>query len=137
MISGHRHTRFQFLQHVSHGDELTIERPGQPPRTYRVTATQIIDSRTTHIINDPDGDQLLLVTCYPFDAMIPLGPLRYVVTADSTAGGGFFSSAPFNWPDGEVHRGERLAVYRTQFQNEQGRELVKIWRLFEKFLKLL
>ncbi|MBA2252760.1 MAG: class GN sortase [Nitrospirales bacterium] len=57
MISGHRDTHFLFLQHVSHGDELSIERPGQPHRTYRVTATQIIDSRTMNLISDPDGDQ--------------------------------------------------------------------------------
>jgi sortase A len=43
---------------------------------------QIIDSRTTGIINDPERDQLVLVTCYPFDAMVPGGPLRYVVIAE-------------------------------------------------------
>jgi sortase A len=43
---------------------------------------QIIDGRTTGIINDPERDQLVLVTCYPFDAMVPGGPLRYVVIAE-------------------------------------------------------
>ena len=57
--------------------------------------------------------------------------------SQTLAGSCFFSSPPFNRTDGEVYRGERLAVYRTQFQNEQRRELLKIWRLFEKFLKLL
>jgi hypothetical protein len=61
----------------------------------------------------------------------------YVVTAGLTAGGGFFSSAPFDRANGEVHWGERLTMYRTQLQNEQGRELVKLWMLFEKLLKLL
>ena len=28
------------------------------------------------------GERLLLVTCYPFDALVPGGPLRYVVVAD-------------------------------------------------------
>ena len=31
---------------------------------------------------DPDADQLVLVTCYPFDALRAGGPLRYVVFAD-------------------------------------------------------
>lgn len=82
IISGHRDTHFRFLQRLSDGDELIIQRPGQSDRTYRVTATQVIDSRTTGIIEKPDRDQLLLVTCYPFDALIPGGPLRYVVTAE-------------------------------------------------------
>jgi sortase A len=84
MISGHRDTHFQFLQNLRHGDELSLERPGQPPHTYHVTGTQIMDSGKTGIVNDPDGDRLLLVTCYPFDAMVPGGPLRYVVSAESS-----------------------------------------------------
>ena len=82
VISGHRDTHFQFLQKLNDGDELLIEQPGQPDRAYRVTETQVIDGRTTGIVNDPDHDRLLLVTCYPFDAIIPGGPLRYVVTAE-------------------------------------------------------
>lgn len=82
IISGHRDTHFQFVQTLSKGDELRIERPGQPHRTYRVTETQVIDSRITHLVSDPDVDQLLLVTCYPFEAIMPGGPLRYLVTAE-------------------------------------------------------
>jgi sortase A len=82
VISGHRDTNFQFVQKLRDGDELLIEQPGQPRRVYRVTEAQVIDSRTTGIMNNPDQDRLLLVTCYPFDAIIPGGPLRYVVTAE-------------------------------------------------------
>lgn len=32
-------------------------------------------------------DQLMLIMCYPFDAMVPGGPLRYVVTAESSIRG--------------------------------------------------
>jgi hypothetical protein len=28
-------------------------------------------------------------------------------------------------------------MYRTQFKKERGRELSKLWRVFEKFLKFL
>ena len=82
VISGHRDTHFKFLQRLSNGDELLIERPGQIRRAYRVIDTQVIDSRTIGILDNPDPDQLLLVTCYPFDAIMPGGPLRYVVTAE-------------------------------------------------------
>ena len=81
VISGHRDTHFLFVRNLHVGDELFIERPGQPHRVYRVTGTQIIDSRITSLVSDPDVDQLVLVTCYPFDAIIPGGPLRYLVTA--------------------------------------------------------
>ena len=82
VIGGHRDTHFQFLQKLHDDDELLIEQPGRPHRTYRVIETQVIDSRTTSIVNNPDRHQLLLVTCYPFDAILPGGPLRYVVTAE-------------------------------------------------------
>lgn len=84
VISGHRDTHFQFVQKLRDGDELLIEQPGQPRRTYHVTETQVIDSRTTSLMSDPDVDQLVLVTCYPFEAIMPGGPLRYLVTAEKS-----------------------------------------------------
>jgi len=72
------------VQKLSDGDELVIEQPGQRCRTYRVTATQVIDSRTTGIVSDPNVDQLVLVTCYPFETIMPGGPLRYLVTAEKS-----------------------------------------------------
>jgi len=41
---------------------------------------EIADARTTDLRLD-DGTSLVLVTCYPFDAIDAGGPLRYVVTA--------------------------------------------------------
>ncbi|MDX5297649.1 MAG: hypothetical protein LPK85_01730, partial [Gammaproteobacteria bacterium] len=45
---------------------------------------EVVDSRHARLqLWDLDAgeDQLVLVTCYPFDATDPGGPLRYVVTA--------------------------------------------------------
>jgi sortase A len=33
------------------------------------------------MVEASDAPMLTLVTCYPFDAIVPGGPLRYVVTA--------------------------------------------------------
>ena len=33
------------------------------------------------VLLDAGDDRLTLVTCYPFDARVPGGPLRYVVVA--------------------------------------------------------
>jgi hypothetical protein len=35
---------------------------------------------------DSDQSVVLLVTCYPFDAVMPGGPLRYVVTGRLATG---------------------------------------------------
>ena len=49
---------------------------------YRVTAMRIVDTRLTGEAFF-EGDGLTLVTCYPFDAVVPGGPLRYLVHAEA------------------------------------------------------
>lgn len=84
VISGHRDTHFAWLRDVTAGDELRIEtRAGE--RRYRIVATAIADSRDERIALDGD-DALVLVTCWPFDAVSAGGPLRYVVRAMPVGG---------------------------------------------------
>lgn len=48
---------------------------------YRVIDTQVVDTRVG-IAPGPTAEHArLLVTCYPCDAIVPGGALRYVVTA--------------------------------------------------------
>ncbi len=87
VIAGHRDTHFRFLKDLKVGDRVAIERPGGVTgRTawFTVTATDIVDSRKRRIALQSDLPRLTLVTCYPFNAVTPGGPLRYVVTADLT-----------------------------------------------------
>ena len=42
---------------------------------------KIIDATKQDITIHSDQDELKLITCYPFDALVARGPLRYVVTA--------------------------------------------------------
>ena len=80
VISGHRDTHFAWLQGLRRGDVLRVEdRHGV--RGYRVSETRVVDSRDTRIVLDAAGEQLTLVTCWPFDAWQAGGPERYVVTA--------------------------------------------------------
>jgi sortase A len=44
---------------------------------------QIVDSRTTTISTQEDKMRLILVTCYPFHAIVPGGPLRYMIIAET------------------------------------------------------
>lgn len=78
VISGHRDTHFRFLRELEVGDRLLLETPTGDYR-YRVDHHQVVDHRQAAIADH--GERLVLVTCYPFDALLPGGPLRYVVEA--------------------------------------------------------
>lgn len=80
VVSAHRDTHFRFLADLMVGDALDVEtRHGT--RHYRVRSMRVVDARTTRIDTDAGLDGLLLVTCWPFDAIDARGPLRYVVEA--------------------------------------------------------
>jgi sortase A len=81
VISGHRDTHFAWLGDLAAGDIVGLESHAAAI-DYVVTSTRIVDSDLERIDPDahPDGT-LLLVTCWPFDAVVAGGPLRYVVTA--------------------------------------------------------
>ena len=80
VINGHRDTHFEFLQQLKPGDLLSVQRPSGKMQ-YKVTQTDVVDSRKSELLIDPGVDRLSLVTCYPFDMASAGGPLRYVVTA--------------------------------------------------------
>jgi sortase A len=82
VISGHRDTHFAWLQHLHDGDRLRLETP-QGPRDFVVMHTQVVDSRLQRLDTTGQAEQLVLVTCWPFDATAPRGPMRYVVTLAS------------------------------------------------------
>jgi sortase A len=81
VVAGHRDTHFRFLELLQAGDALVVERASGATYSYEVTSTDIVDSRYDSLDLDTDDRVLSLVTCYPFDAIEPGGPLRYVVTA--------------------------------------------------------
>jgi sortase A len=81
ILTGHRDTHFRFLKHLQEGDGIEMETADGIRRRYRVQDRRIADSRNDFIRTEQDRARLVLVTCYPFDAIAPGGPLRYVVTA--------------------------------------------------------
>ncbi|MEE8339982.1 MAG: class GN sortase [Xanthomonadales bacterium] len=80
VISGHRDTHFRFLQDLETGERLIVQTKNSTQH-YQVVAVEIIDSRTSELVIEPGTSRISLVTCYPFDAPLAGGPLRYVVTA--------------------------------------------------------
>lgn len=97
VISAHRDTQFRFLPQLRPGDQLALDGP-RGHSDYVVTGSRVIDSRLVRVPPADSMDGLWLVTCYPFDAIVPGGPLRYAVQArrlelnasvvDSSAGAG-------------------------------------------------
>ena len=85
VLSGHRDTHFRFLKDLTPGDAIRVQRPDGAWRRYRVTGAEVIDARTARLYAGDGTPALSLVTCYPFDAIAPGGPLRYVVFAEGAS----------------------------------------------------
>ena len=80
ILSGHRDTHFSFLKDLKSGDLLRL-RTINEIRDYRVSWQEAADSRHQSLVIDDSVDRLTLLTCYPFEAAMAGGPLRWVVTA--------------------------------------------------------
>jgi sortase A len=85
VVTGHRDTHFAFLRRLERGDLVLVEGRDGRTRRYAVTEARIVDRGDVAVVRDVGDTRLTLVTCYPFFALRPGGPLRYVVTARETA----------------------------------------------------
>ena len=85
ILTGHRDTHFRFLENLQLDDIILIQTRTGAWHRFSVRERRIADVRYDSIRADPDGSQLVLVTCYPFDAIVPGGPLRYVVSATESS----------------------------------------------------
>jgi sortase A len=83
ILTGHRDTHFRFLQRLAPGERVLLEAPGQAPVAYVVRESTVVDARRAAIRMARDRPRLVLLTCYPFDAVRPGGPLRYAVLAEA------------------------------------------------------
>jgi sortase A len=84
VIIAHRDTHFRFLERLAKGDTLVVEGRDGTRRHFQVRTTYVADFRVLNIPRDTFQPTLTLVTCFPFDAIVPGGPLRYVVVAEAT-----------------------------------------------------
>jgi len=83
ILTGHRDTHFRFLEKLESGDVLALQARSGMWMRFTVQDRQIVDSRTATTSTQKDKRQLILVTCYPFHATVPGGPLRYMVIAET------------------------------------------------------
>ena len=84
IVSGHRDTSFRFLAALAVGDEIRIQRGDGSWMTFRMTAGAVLDERkrAPAAARERAGSPRS-TTCYPFDAIRPGGPLRYVAWAEA------------------------------------------------------
>ena len=80
VYSAHRDTHFSFLKNVAVGDEIAVTRSDGGRFRYRVDTTSVVRFDASGIDPLTEGYELVLSTCWPFDAITP-GPQRYLVHA--------------------------------------------------------
>lgn len=85
VLVAHRDTHFAFLRRLAQDDEIAIEGANGSRARYRVREVTVLEAGEARLLDAADSAQLTLITCYPFDAVVPGSPLRYVVIAERVA----------------------------------------------------
>ncbi|MBR0757230.1 class GN sortase [Bradyrhizobium jicamae] len=80
VYSAHRDTHFRFLKDVAIGDEIDVTRGDGKTFRYRADASSIVRFDQSGIDPAGHGHELVLSTCWPFDA-VTSGPDRYLLHA--------------------------------------------------------
>ncbi len=81
VVAGHRDTHFAFLQDIVMKDIISLTDKNGINQLYQVEQMEIIDSEDNAMLIDEQDPSLVLITCYPFNALQAGGSLRYVITA--------------------------------------------------------
>ncbi len=81
VIVGHRDTHFDFVRELVRGDRLVFQTGVNHTLVYTVDDLLVVNDHHRDILAPAGEETLTLITCYPFDAIRPGGPLRYVVIA--------------------------------------------------------
>ena len=80
VYSAHRDTHFAFLKNIVIGDEIDVTRSDGENPGYRADSTSVVRFDASGIDPLAGGHELVLSTCWPFDALTP-GPERYLLHA--------------------------------------------------------
>jgi sortase A len=80
VYAAHRDTHFRFLRDVAIGDEIDVTRRDGKTFRYRADGSSIVRFDNSGIDPLSKGYELVLSTCWPFDALTS-GPGRYLLHA--------------------------------------------------------
>ncbi len=81
-IAGHRDTHMTFLQSAEPGDRFELENRFGERQQYQLRKKQIINVLADSLSINRDQSGLVLITCFPFNAMQTGGPLRMIAIAE-------------------------------------------------------
>ena len=81
IISSHRDSHGIFIKKLELGEIIKIQDASNQWHTYIIDDFFIINVQKEKITMNTNEDRLLLITCYPFDAIRSGTPLRYIVSA--------------------------------------------------------
>ncbi len=81
VIAGHRDTHFRFLKDIQPGELIQLQSLSGRTIEYEVSETIIAHEKQAQYLANTSDNTLTLITCYPFNAIHPGGPLRYLVIA--------------------------------------------------------
>jgi sortase A len=82
IIAAHRDSYFRFLKDLTPGEHLRVQSADGEWREFVALQGIVLDTRTEKLQLAETGDpELVLVTCFPFDAPFAGSPLRYVLRA--------------------------------------------------------
>jgi sortase A len=84
MLAGHRDTSFAFLGDLKAGDILSLEGKGGKD-FFIIRTTAIVRAEDLYLDRERAGS-LTLITCFPFKAVLPGTPERFIVTATKKVG---------------------------------------------------
>ncbi len=78
VIAAHNDSHFVELKNVHVGNIISLQSRSGITRHYRITDKTIFDVKQ-QMLRRSDRDELILITCYPFNNLRPNTPLRLVV----------------------------------------------------------
>ena len=80
-ISSHRDSHGEYIKNLEIGDILKLQDLDKNWHTYKIEEFLIVNVKDAVTISK--RNRLLLITCYPFDALLSGTPLRYIVSANN------------------------------------------------------
>jgi sortase A len=81
VVAGHRDTHFEFLQFLVLNDVISLTDVQGKTQRYKIEDMSVINAKESPLLVDESDNSLILITCYPFNALRAGGSLRYVVKA--------------------------------------------------------
>lgn len=81
VVGGHRDSHLSFLKNVKHNEVFEITTVDGQTQTFQVKKRFVADSKQDNLMIRRESHSLVLITCYPFNALQTGGSLRYVVVA--------------------------------------------------------